>query len=148
MGLASTQKHMAARMRGASCPASAPAPYLPGIREKLRAVRERVSYDSPVTSVESLSSLPVEPGWVNVKPSRIGSLETLFAVYAHCDAAGLPMYGGGMGELAVGRRQIQLLASLFHPDGPNDVAPSDFNADLPDDLPRSPLVLREELGFR
>jgi hypothetical protein len=88
-------------------------------------------------------------GWVNVKPSRIGSLETLFAVYAHCDAAGLPMYGGGMGELAVGRRQIQLLASLFHPDGPNDVAPSDFNlADLPDDLPRSPLVLREELGFR
>jgi hypothetical protein len=58
------------------------------------------------------------------------------------------MYGGGMGELAVGRRQIQLL-SLFHPDGPNDVASSDFNlADLPDDLPRSPLVLREELGFR
>ena len=34
------------------------------------------------------------------------------------------MYGGGMGENGVGRGQIQLLASLFHPDGPNDVAPS------------------------
>jgi hypothetical protein len=122
---------------------------LPGIGEKLRAVRERVSYDAPVTSVESLSSLPVEPGWVNVKPSRIGSLQTLFAIYAHCDAAGLPMYGGGMGELGVGRRQAQLLASLFHPDGPNDVAPSNYNlADLPDHLPRSPLVLREQHGFR
>ena len=28
-----------------------------------------------------------------------------------------------MGELDVGRDQIQLLASLFHPDGPNDTAP-------------------------
>ena len=34
------------------------------------------------------------------------------------------MYGGGMGENGVGRGQIQLLASIFHPDGPNDVAPS------------------------
>ena len=37
--------------------------------------------------------------------------------------ARLVTYGGGMGELDVGRGQIQLLASLFHPDGPNDVAP-------------------------
>ncbi len=28
-----------------------------------------------------------------------------------------------MGELDVGRGQIQLLSSLFHADGPNDVAP-------------------------
>ncbi len=33
------------------------------------------------------------------------------------------MYGGGMGELGVGRGQIELLAALFHPDAPNDVAP-------------------------
>ena len=33
------------------------------------------------------------------------------------------MYGGGMGELGVGRGQIELLAALFHPEAPNDVAP-------------------------
>jgi hypothetical protein len=52
------------------------------------------------------------------------------------------MYGGGMGELDVGRGQIQLLASLFHADGPNDVAPSGYNTDAPaSDLPASPLIL-------
>jgi hypothetical protein len=51
------------------------------------------------------------------------------------------MYGGGMGELGVGRGQIQLLASLFHADGPNDVAPGGYNLDTPAaDLPRSPLA--------
>ena len=45
-----------------------------------------------------------------------------------------------MGELGVGRGQIQLLAALFHGDGPNDVAPSAFNApDPPAGLPGSPL---------
>jgi hypothetical protein len=45
-----------------------------------------------------------------------------------------------MGELDVGRGQIQLLASLFHPDGPNDTAPGGYNSDAPaPDLPRSPL---------
>ena len=34
------------------------------------------------------------------------------------------MYGGGQFELGVGRGQIQYLASLFHPDSPNDVAPA------------------------
>ena len=36
---------------------------------------------------------------------------------------GIEMYGGGQIELGVGRGQIQLLASLFHPDGVNDIAP-------------------------
>lgn len=40
-----------------------------------------------------------------------------------------PMYGGGMGELGVGRGQIELLAAMFHPDAPNDVAPSAYNED-------------------
>ena len=31
------------------------------------------------------------------------------------------MYGGGMGENGVARREIQLLASIFHPEAPNDV---------------------------
>ena len=60
------------------------------------------------------------------------------------------MYGGGMGELGVGRGQIELLASLFHADAPNDVAPSAYNEDDPDGtLPGSPLPTRAAAtGFR
>ncbi len=60
------------------------------------------------------------------------------------------MYGGGMGELGVARGQIQLLASLFSPDGPNDIAPSGFNAlDPALDLETSPLSARPApTGFR
>jgi hypothetical protein len=70
--------------------------------------------------------------------SRRGSgLRALLDVYAHCDAHGLRMYGGGMGEVGIARGQIQLLAALFHPDEPNDVAPSAYNLpDLADGLPR------------
>ena len=49
---------------------------------------------------------------------------------------GLLMYGGGMGELGPARRQVQLLASIFHPGTPNDVAPPPFN--LPDSAARAP----------
>jgi hypothetical protein len=60
------------------------------------------------------------------------------------------MYGGGMGELGIGRGQIELLASLFHPDGPNDVAPSAYNEEDPaGELRGSPLTPRPEAtGFR
>jgi len=41
-------------------------------------------------------------------------------------------------ELAVRARRT---IGLFHPDGPNDVAPSAYNLpELPDGLPQSPLV--------
>ena len=87
---------------------------------------------------------------MNVKPSRIGSLPALFEVYARCAREGRPMYGGGMGELGVARGQIELLAALFHPDAPNDVAPSAYNEDDPAvALPPSPLPPRPEAtGFR
>src|SRR5207249_10229851 len=55
----------------------------------------------------------------------------LFDVYARCAWEGRPMYGGGMGELGVGRGQIELLAALFHADAPNDVAPSAYSEDDP-----------------
>ena len=41
------------------------------------------------------------------------------------------MYGGGQYELGPGRLQIQRLASVFYPDGPNDVAPSAYNEGEP-----------------
>ena len=121
---------------------------LPEIAERLAGHIERVSYDAPILSADDVGTLDARV--VNVKPSRIGSLRRLFEVYARCERERRPMYGGGMGELGVGRGQIELLAAIFHPDGPNDVAPSAYNEDDPSDgLPGSPLEPRPEAtGFR
>ena len=57
-----------------------------------------------------------------------------------CEERGIRMYGGGQYELGPGRPQIQRLASVFYPDGPNDVAPSEYNEGGPRaGLPQSPL---------
>jgi hypothetical protein len=108
------------------------------VQALLAPVQDRVSLDAPIRTPADVGATRT----INVKPSRIGGLRPLFALYEWCDANGVAMYGGGMGELGVGRGQIELLAALFHPDAPNDVAPSAFNAlDPPDGLPSSPLVL-------
>jgi hypothetical protein len=113
---------------------------LPEVVALLEPEARRISYDAPIGRVADLDALPLAPRAVNIKPCRVGDLRSLFDLYAECDARGLVMYGGGMGELDVGREQIQLLASLFHPDGPNDTAPSGYNAERPAaDLPASPL---------
>jgi hypothetical protein len=123
---------------------------LPEIATRLGDHVERVSYDAPIHGPEDIGATPLAARVVNVKPSRIGSLRALFEVYARCAREGRPMYGGGMGELGVGRGQIELLAALFHPDAPNDVAPSAYNEDDPQgDLPASPLTPRPDTtGFR
>ena len=101
----------------------------------------RVSFDAPIATADDVENAAFGARTVNVKPSRIGSLRELFDIYAHCEQAGIAMYGGGMGEVGVARGQIELLAALFHPDAPNDVAPSAYNmADLPPGLPESPLT--------
>jgi L-alanine-DL-glutamate epimerase-like enolase superfamily enzyme len=113
---------------------------LPEVAELLAPHADRISYDAPIHTMEDLDSTPLKPTAVNIKPCRVGDLESLIAVYAAVEERGLTTYGGGMGELGVGRGQIQLLASLFHPHGPNDTAPGGYNADAPAaDLPASPL---------
>ena len=109
-------------------------------------MRDRVSLDAPIHRVGDIGPTRT----INVKPSRIGGLRPLLEIYEFCSANGVAMYGGGMGELGIGRGQIELLAALFHADAPNDVAPSAFNAvELADGLPASPLVLDELApGFR
>jgi L-alanine-DL-glutamate epimerase-like enolase superfamily enzyme len=108
----------------------------------------RLSFDAPIHSAGDVRKLPVEPGWMNIKPSRFGSVERLLECIEHCEAHGIRLYGGGQFELGVGRRQIQALASLFYPDGPNDVAPSDYNTGEPRaGLPQSPLPPPEGIGF-
>jgi hypothetical protein len=88
-----------------------------------------------------VEALPSPPRFLNIKPSRFGSLARLFETLDACESRGISMYGGGQFELDVGRGQIQALASLFYPDGPNDVAPPGYNETEPRaGLPRSPLV--------
>lgn len=111
---------------------------------------ERVTWDAPIHEVSDIVSLETKPRSINVKPSRIGRLKDLLAVYAHCEAEGIACYGGGQSELGPGRGQIEYLASIFHPDAPNDVAPSDWNlAQPPADLAPSPLEpAPSRVGFR
>jgi L-alanine-DL-glutamate epimerase-like enolase superfamily enzyme len=112
--------------------------------------RERFSWDAPIHSIEDIVSLPYPPRMVNIKPSRLGGLRNLLDAYDYCAAQGIGTYGGGQFELGVGRGQNQYLASLFHPDAPNDVAPTGFNLPVPAaGLPSSPLPpAAAELGFR
>ncbi len=109
-------------------------------RPLLDPVADRVTWDAPIHSVADIEARPWKPKMVNIKPSRFGPLRELFAAYDHCESEGMGAYGGGQWELGPGRGQIQYLASIFHPDTPNDVAPSGYNIDATDpDLPASPL---------
>jgi hypothetical protein len=112
--------------------------------------RDRVTWDAPIHSVADVEALMFPPLVLNSKPSRFGRLQELLAFYDYCEANGIALYGGGMFELGPGRGQVQYLASLFHPDGPNDVAPREYNAPEPSPgLPQSPLEpAPDEVGFR
>ncbi len=119
-----------------------------GCREALEGAEEQLSFDAPIHSWSDVGKLPVEPRWLNIKPSRFGTTEALLECIERCDEKGIRMYGGGQFELGAGRRQIQKLASVFYPDGPNDVAPSEYNDGPPrPGLPTSPLPAFEGPGF-
>ena len=100
----------------------------------------RVSCDAIITGIKSVEQLPFEPEWLNIKPSRFGSVASLFETIEYCQERSITMYGGGQFELGVGRQHLHALASLFYPDSPNDVAPGVYNDPEPESgLPRSPL---------
>ncbi len=102
--------------------------------------RERFSWDAPIHSIADITALAYPPRMVNIKPSRLGGVRNLLDAYDYCAERGIGNYGGGQFELGVGRGQNQYLASLFHADAPNDVAPTGFNLpDTPAGLPSSPL---------
>ena len=119
-----------------------------GCREALAGAEERLSFDAPIHAWADVESLPLEPRWLNIKPSRFGTVRRLVECVEECEERGIRMYGGGQFELGPGRRQIQKLASLFYADGPNDVAPSEYNAGPPrEGLARSPLPAPDGPGF-
>jgi hypothetical protein len=120
----------------------------PETRMLVASYADRLSWDVPITGVESVRELPFDPEWLNVKPSRFGTVESLLDTVEYAEAEGIDLYGGGQFELGVGRDQIQRLAALFYPDGPNDVAPGGYNdPDVPDGLPRSPLDVHADRGL-
>ncbi|MGI8801558.1 MAG: hypothetical protein ACR2KV_05205 [Solirubrobacteraceae bacterium] len=102
--------------------------------------RDRITWDEPIHSVADIDGRPFPPRMVNIKPSRLGGLRSVLDAYDHCAARGIGNYGGGQFELGPGRGHIQYLASLFHPDTPNDIAPTGYNLPAPPDgLAASPL---------
>jgi hypothetical protein len=119
-----------------------------GCLEALAGAEERLSFDAPVHSLADLNGLPIAPHWLNIKPSRFGTVRELLTTIEAAEERGIRMYGGGQYELGPGRLQIQRLASVFYPDGPNDVAPSPYNEGDPrEGLPQSPLPPRQEPGL-
>ena len=118
-------------------------------RRALAAHQGRITWDAPIHSVDDILSRRVVPRTVNLKPSRFGSVKALFEAYEFCEQRGMGAYGGGQYELGAGRGQIQLLAALFHPEGPNDIAPGGYDALEPEPgLPASPLDVRPApVGF-
>jgi len=112
--------------------------------------RDRITWDTPSRSVADIQAFEPAPRMINIKPSRLGSLRELCAAYDYCAERGIGVYAGGMFELGPGRGQAQYLASLFHPQTPNDVAPAGYNDTVPGDgLPISPLApAPTTVGFR
>ncbi len=110
---------------------------------------DRITWDAPIHSIADIEALPFAPRMVNLKPSRLGGLKRLCDTYDYCAAHGIDAYGGGQFELGPGRGQAQYLASLFHPNTPNDLAPAGFNrSEPPPGLPTSPLpVAADGVGF-
>ncbi len=103
--------------------------------------RDRITWDEPIHGIPDIEALPFPPRMVNIKPSRLGGLRSVLDAYDYSAARGIGNYGGGQFELGPGRGQIQYLASLFHPDTPNDIAPTGYNLPVPPGgLPASPLA--------
>lgn len=119
----------------------------PAMELFIAANSHRMSFDAPVHSLSDLLRLP-ETGWLNIKPARFATVERLLECIDHCDGRGIRMYGGGQFELGPGRRQIQAIAATLYPDGPNDVAPSGYNAAHPAaGLASSPLAVGDGVGL-
>jgi hypothetical protein len=128
-------------------------------REVLRGQEARFSFDAPIHSWADVEAVTARVAagcgpecdafvlrYLNIKPSRFGSVRVLLDCVERAQAAGIVLYGGGQFELSIGRDQIQALASLLYPDGPNDVAPREYHGGAHPGVPQSPLTPLEQQG--
>lgn len=116
----------------------------PAIDESTRPLlerhKDRITWDYPITGIASIRELPWEPHWLNIKPSRFGSLRALFDTLDYCAANEIELFGGGQFELSIGRGHLHSIASLFYPHSPNDIAPRSYHsAEVAADAPAPPL---------
>jgi len=110
------------------------------VHDLLAAYSGRLSLSASVHSTANLRGTPFDPDWCSITPSRFGTVRSLLETIEYCVEQDISMYGGGQCELCVGRGHIQLLASLFYPNGPNEVAPRAYNKPtIRADLHSSPL---------
>jgi L-alanine-DL-glutamate epimerase-like enolase superfamily enzyme len=91
--------------------------------------RARISRDGNVSDAPSVAALSARGESVNLKAPRMGGpLEVLRGLELapsarESEAPDPPIaYLGGMFEVGVGRTQARMLAALYCPDGPNDLA--------------------------
>ena len=104
-------------------------------RPVLEPHRDRITWDAPIDSIADVESLPFPP---RAEPQAVAFPPVHGSSILLCAPATRSLYGGGQCELGPGRGQIQLLASIFHPDASNDVAPAVYNAGGPrPGLPRA-----------
>ena len=122
----------------------------PEVDAALEPHRDRITWDANIHSIADIEALPFAPRMVNLKPSRLGGIKPLFDAYDYTAEHDIGAYGGGQFELGVGRGQIQYLASIFHPDTPNDTSPTGFHVmDPPPGLQGSPMKpVPAATGFR
>ena len=93
-----------------------------------------------ITGVGSIEELTFKPARLNIKPSRLCSIDNCFETIEYCLDHDIEMDGGGQTELGVGRQHIHALASLFYPSASNDIAPRAYNRPEPTrGFPGSPL---------
>src|SRR6185369_16599415 len=77
--------------------------------------------------------------WINIKPGRVGGITNALAINQVAEAAGIPVWIGGMLESSVGGAHCEALATLANAKYPADVFPtSRFYAE---DLSDPPLEL-------
>lgn len=116
-------------------------------RDAFKGSEHRVTWDKPIISLKTVKNLPIEIKYLNIKPSRFGSIKSLFEVIEYCLKENIQMYAGGQFELDIGRGQAQLIASMFYPKTPNDIAPLPYIYEEKN-LPQSPLKNIDSKGFR
>ncbi len=91
-----------------------------------RRLRTPLCLDESITDVDRARDMMTLGSGriVNIKPGRVGGFASSIAIHDACQAAGVPVWCGGMLESGVGRAYNVALASLANFSMPGDLSPS------------------------